>query len=191
MRKINLLDWRGELVKQNQKNLGIACAIAFALGLLVFGGVTYFYNSWIDHQDSRNRLLTKEIKVLEAEIKEVEELERTKERLIARMNVIDNLQQSRPLVVQVFDDMARIIPEGTYFDKAKQTGNKIQFEGRTQSSTRVSRLMRNIAAAPTLKDPDVDTKGIVTDRQGGIRVSEFGLVAQIDTKSVETEEDEE
>ncbi len=179
MRKINLLDWRGELVKQNQKNFGIACAIAALLGAAVFGGVTYYYNSSIDYQNSRNALLQKEIKILEGQIKEVEELERTKQRLIDRMNVIDNLQQSRPLIVQVFDDMARIVPEGTYFDKAKQTGNALSFEGTTESSTRVSRLMRNIEAAPTLKDPDVGSKGIVTNRQGGRRVSKFGLVAKI------------
>lgn len=189
MRKINLLDWRGELVKQNQKNFGMACLLAALLGLMVFGGLTYFYNSTIKYHNDRNNRLTSEIKELEKQIKEVEELEKTRERLIARMEVIDNLQQSRPLIVEVFDDMARIVPEGTYFDKAKQTGNKIQFEGTTESSTRVSRLMRNIDASPTLKDPNLDTKGIVTSREGGRRVSEFGLIAQINPKK--SEEDEE
>jgi len=182
MRRINLLDWRGELIKQNKKNFLVACLLALALGAAVFAGVTYYYNSWINHQNSRNARLESEIKILEGQIKEVEELERTKQRLIDRMNVIDNLQQSRPLIVKVFDDMARVVPVGTYFDKAKQTGSKVQFEGTTESSTRVSRLMRNIAASPTLKDPDVDTKGIVTDRVSGRRVSQFGLVAQIDNR---------
>jgi len=187
MRKINLLDWRGELVKQNQKNFGISCGIAALLGALVFGGITYYYNSWIDHQNTRNTMLESEIKILEGQIKEVEELEQTKERLIARMNVIDDLQKSRPLIVQVFDDMARIVPDGTYFDKAKQTERKIELKGRTESSTRVSRLMRNIDASPTLKDPDVDS--IITDREAGRRVSEFTLVAQIDNKTSEEEEE--
>lgn len=178
MRKINLLDWRAEQVKLNQKETGIAAGIAAALGLIVWLLVKGYFADQISFQEEKNAYIQSEIRILDRQIKEVNELEETKARLISRMNIINELQKSRPEVVRLFDDIAKIIPDATYLESAKQSGARINFTGVTESSTRVSSLMRNIEAAETLKNADLVGKGITTEQKGRKRVSLFEMSAQ-------------
>lgn len=178
MRKINLLDWRTEQVKLNQKETGIAAGIAAALGLIVWLLVKGYFADQISFQEEKNAYIQSEIRILDRQIKEVNELEETKARLISRMNIINELQKSRPEVVRLFDDIAKIIPDATYLESAKQSGARINFTGVTESSTRVSSLMRNIEAAETLKNADLVGKGITTEQKGRKRVSLFEMSAQ-------------
>ena len=178
MRKINLLDWRSDQIKQNQKETGIAAGVAVALGIAAWLLVKGYFANQIEFQEEKNAYVSKEIRTLDRQIKEVNALEETKAKLISRMNIIDELQKSRPEVVRLFDDMVKIIPDGTRFTSAKQSGKRINFNGITESSTRVSALMRNIAAAETLANADLVGKGITTSLKGRVRVSEFELSAQ-------------
>jgi len=177
MRKINLLDWRTDLVNQNKKETAIGAGIAVLLGLAAWMGAKAYFSNQISFQEERNAYVTKEIKILEKQIEEVKALEETKAKLIARMEIIDDLQKSRPEEVRLFDDMARIIPEGTHFNTATQKGKTIVFNGVTESSTRVSTLMRNIDEAATLSKADLVGRGITTQINGRSRVSNFDLSA--------------
>jgi len=106
------------------------------------------------------------------------------------MEIIEDLQKSRPEEVRLFDDMVKIIPEGTYFKEAKQTGKTLVFNGITESSTRVSTLMRNVDKAITLSNANLVGRGITTTRQGRVSVSEFDLSAnQISSIQNDDEED--
>lgn len=186
MRKINLLDWRTELVKQNQKETGIAAGIAIALGLGAWLLAKGYFANQISFQENKNAYIQSEIKILEVQIKEVEALEETKAKLISRMNIIDELQKSRPEEVRLFDDMVRIIPDGTYFKSAKQNGKSIVFNGVTESSTRVSTMMRNIDKVETLSGANLVGRGITTELQGRRRVSNFDLSAtQVPSKAAQ------
>ena len=186
MRKINLLDWRTELVKQNQKETGIAAGIAVALGLGAWLLAKGYFANQISFQENKNAYIQSEIKILEVQIKEVEALEETKAKLISRMNIIDELQKSRPEEVRLFDDMVRIIPDGTYFKTAKQNGKNIVFNGVTESSTRVSSMMRNIDKVETLSSANLVGRGITTELQGRRRVSNFDLSAtQVPSKAAQ------
>ena len=190
MRKINLLDWRSELVKQNQKETGIAAGIAVALGLGAWLLAKGYFANQISFQEEKNAYIQDEIKILEVQIREVEALEETKAKLVSRMNIIDELQKSRPEEVRLFDDMVRIIPDGTHFKSAKQTGKRIVFNGVTESSTRVSTLMRNIDKVETLSKADLVGRGITTELQGRRRVSNFDLSAtQVPSKAAQAGEE--
>jgi len=103
------------------------------------------------------------------------------------MNVIDDLQKSRPLIVKVFDDMARVIPEGTYLNGAQQNGNRLTFSGITESNTRVSLFMRNIDAATSLYNSDLGREGITNETIGPRRISKFVVVADIDPTAYKSE----
>jgi type IV pilus assembly protein PilN len=125
----------------------------------------------IDNQKARNQRLTNEIAELEKSIEEIDGLERQKERLLARMEIIDQLQQSRPEIVHLFDEIARQMPEGVYLNGLKQTGSKVEVRGVAQSSTRVSALMRQIDASAWMKDPEVER--VETTTAGASRQAEF------------------
>ena len=180
MPSINLLPWREEERQRLQKEFGIwlGAGVVAAVGVVI--GTMFLYD-----QQSRNNRLTTEIRELEKSIEEIDGLERQKERLIARMEVIDRLQKSRPEIVHLFDQMVRLMPEGVYLSGMRQTGSRIEIRGIAQSSTRVSALMRQIDASEWFADPDVDR--VVTSQSGTTRQSEFVVFLR---QTAQTEEEQ-
>ncbi|TAK55541.1 MAG: pilus assembly protein PilN [Gammaproteobacteria bacterium] len=176
MPSINLLPWRQALRQRRQKEFLIGLGAAVALAAVVALLTHLLISSMIDRQQRRNELLKTEIAELDKAIEEIVQLEERKARMIARMEVIDRLQQSRPEVVRLFDEMVAQLPEGLYLTSVKQSGRKLEFNGVAQSSTRVSSLMRNIDASETLAAPDL--KVIQTGRDAGPG-AQFTLFAQL------------
>jgi len=144
MAHINLLPWREELRQERQKQFYIALVSALVFASLVLYAVIAYADSLIDEQNQRNAFLQQEIAKLDRKISEISELEKQRERLLARMQVIQELQGSRPKVVKVLDSMAKIIPEGTHLELMTRTGNSLTFDGVAQSNARVSVFMREL-----------------------------------------------
>lgn len=189
MPRINLLPWREELRKQRQKNFGLSAVGAALAGAAIVLGTMAYYSGRIDHQKQRNQYLTDEIAILDRQITEIRELEDFKARLIARMDIIENLQTKRPEVVHLFDELARAIPEGVHLNSIKQTGTRITITGEAQSSTRVSALMRNIDKSPWLKNPDLSVVETTTQRDAAGRTSSFTIIATQTTPKKENDEE--
>ena len=171
MPRINLLPWREAERKKRQRDFGVAMAAAVVAGALVIIGSMFVYSQMIDNQKSRNSRLTAEIVELEKSITEIDGLERQKERLLARMEIIEQLQKSRPEIVHLFDGVARQLPEGVYLTGLKQTGARVEVRGVAQSSTRVSALMRQIDASEWMTDPEVER--VETTSSGNSRQADF------------------
>jgi type IV pilus assembly protein PilN len=171
MPSINLLPWREAERKKRQREFGIALAGALIAAIAVTMLTVLVYNQMIDSQELRNDRLTAEIKELEKSIAEIDGLERQKERLLARMEIIEELQKSRPEIVHLFDEVVRQLPEGVYLTGLKQTGSRVEMRGVAQSSTRVSALMRQIDASNWLTDPEVER--VETTQSGASRQSAF------------------
>lgn len=176
MPRINLLPWREEQRKERLKNFVVAAVGAVLVGAATVGFARYTMSAMIDHQKARNQLLVNEIAELDKQIKEIINLEKQKERLLARMEIIEQLQRSRPEIVHLFDDLVRTVPEGVYLKHLKQSGKRLEFKGAAQSSTRVSAYMRNIDGSEWLTDPGLDV--IETVDRGRQRDSQFTLFAQ-------------
>jgi type IV pilus assembly protein PilN len=171
MPRINLLPWREAERKKRQRDFGVALAGGFVAAALCILGTMFVYSQMIDNQESRNERLTEEIASLEKSIEEIDGLERQKERLLARMEIIEQLQKSRPEIVHLFDEVARQMPEGVYLTGMKQTGSKVEVRGVAQSSTRVSALMRQVDASDWMSDPEVER--VETTTAGASRQAEF------------------
>lgn len=176
MPRINLLPWRAERLKEQQKAFGVATlmVVAFA-GVLVYGAMQAV-NGMIEHQRARNAYLQAEIKALDARIAEIRELEQRKAALLARMNIIEQLQTSRPEIVHLFDELVRTIPEGVHLSSLSQNGAALELKGVAQSSARVSAYMRAIEGSDYLAIGRLD----VIQRVGSAadRAQEFTLRAQ-------------
>ena len=176
MPSINLLPWRQALRQRRKKEFFIGIVASIALAALVTLLAHLTVSSMIDSQHRRNDLLKAEIVELDKAIEQIVALEEQKDRMIARMEVIDTLQSSRPEVVKLFDQIVATLPEGVYLTSAKQSGRKIEFNGVAQSSTRVSAFMRNIDASETLSAPEL--KVIQTGKDSGPG-SQFTLFANM------------
>ena len=171
MPRINLLPWREEERKKRQRDFGVAMAGGVVAAIAVVLATMFFYKQMISSQDERNARLTAEIAELQKSIEEIDGLERQKERLLARMEIIEQLQKSRPEIVHLFDEMARQLPEGVYLTGMKQTGDRVEVRGIAQSSTRVSALMRQVDASEWMADPEVER--VETTQSGASRQAEF------------------
>ena len=146
----------------------------------------FVYNNMISNQEARNERLTDEIAQLEKSIEEIDGLERQKERMLARMEIIEQLQKSRPEIVHLFDEMARQLPEGVYLTGMKQTGTRVEVRGIAQSSTRVSALMRQMDSSEWMADPEVDR--VETTTSGNSRQAEFIVYLKQETAGDDEEE---
>jgi type IV pilus assembly protein PilN len=165
MPRINLLPWREGQRKERKLAFLVALGGA-AIAACVTAFVVYLmYGSMIEGQVRRNDHLRAEIKKLDKQIEEINDLESQKQKFIARMDIIEKLQRSRPEIVHVFDEIVRTLPEGVYLTGVHQSSNRLKFEGVAQSSTRVSSFMRNIDGSQWLRNPELD---IVQTTKSGI-----------------------
>ena len=162
MPRINLVPWREAERKQKRQEFAVGAVGALVLAGAIAFAVNLQMSSAIEHQNERNQYLKDEIGKLDKQIAEILDLEQQKQRLVARMQVIEQLERSRAEVVHLFDQLVRTVPDGMYLTSIKQSDRKIEIQGITQSSTRVSNYMRNIDASEWMTDPSLailETKG--------------------------------
>ncbi len=156
MAKINLLPWREDQRAEKAKKFGISAILTALIGAgIVFAGIRYAEQK-IDHQESRNAYLQNEIDLLKKDLKEIEELESTKANLLARMDIIQELQTRRPQVVHTFQELAERVPDGVYLQSMRQKKDVLAFEGKADSNARVSTLMRNLGSSDWFKQPGLE-----------------------------------
>ena len=187
MPSINLLPWREAERRKRQRDFGVAMGGAVIVGIAVIMLTMFAYSRMIAGQEGRNDRLTTEIAELEKSIQEIDGLERQKERLLARMEIIEQLQKSRPEIVHLFDELVRQLPEGVYLTGMKQTGSRVEIRGVAQSSTRVSALMRQIDASEWMTDPEVER--VETKQSGSSRQSEFVVYLKQRKSGSDSEDD--
>lgn len=162
MARINLLPWREQLREERKKQfISILVLIVLFAGLLVFLGDRNL-NGKIDQQNARNDFLRKEISLLDGRIKEIEQLQARRTQLLDRMKIIQDLQGNRPIIVRVFDELARTLPEGVYFTSVDMKGPVISIKGGAESNSRVSNLMRQMDASDWLTTPNLTAVKAVT-----------------------------
>ncbi len=181
MAHINLLPWREELRSQKQQQFAVISGGTAVAGLLLVLLTHMQMEGKIDNQNQRNAFLEKEIQVLDERITKIKDLEKTKTALLARMDVIQQLQGSRPQSVHLMDELVKTLPDGVYLDKITQSGNSLTLVGNAQSNARVSAYMRNISKSGWLHAPKLDV--IETRETGNKRSAEFVLRASQKTRS--------
>jgi type IV pilus assembly protein PilN len=175
MPRINLLPWREEQRKERKLKFGIAIGGGTLAALVAAFAGYLMFGSMIAAQENRNEILRAEIKRLDKQIEEINNLESAKQKFIARMEIIEKLQRSRPEIVHVFDTIVRTLPDGVYLTGVKQTTRRFRFDGVAQSSTRVSTFMRNIDGSEWLSKPDLE---VVETKRGNAVGSNFTLFAE-------------
>ena len=184
MTKINLLPWREERRQELKRQFFIVLA-----GMVLIGaGAVYVVNmnieSQIAYQNQRNQFIQNETKKMEQQIKEIRELKKKRESLIERMKVIQDLQGNRPVVVKIFDEVVRTVPDGVYYKNVKASGDSINIVGFAESNNRVSNLMRNLDSSELFQAPNlskVQTSGKEKDS------NEFDLSVKRQKLAVEEE----
>ncbi len=162
MARINLLPWREERRKLRQKEFAVMFAMAALGAVLLSFVIISYYNGQIDGQNERNTYMRDQITQVDKAIKEIEELDKKKGKLLARKEVIEELQANRSQMVHLFDSLVRTIPDGAVLTSIKQDSQTLTLEGRAQSNARVSTYMRNLEGSGWMTKPDlsiIEAKG--------------------------------
>lgn len=173
MARINLLPWREELRKEKQQNFLAALGAGVIITGVIMGGVHFYFEDRMDYQQQRNTYLQTEIKHLDKQIEEIKSLEKTKQGLQARLDIIQRLQGSRPEIVHLFDELVRTLPDGVYLTQVAQNNKLIKINGIAQSNARISNYMWGMEKSEWLTNPVLDV--IQTAEKDGKRNSTFTL----------------
>jgi len=176
MAHINLLPWRTELRKQRNKDFYTIIGVVAGLMLVIIALIHLQLQSDIDHQERRNRYLKNEIKIVESKIEEIKDLERKKQQLISRMEIIERLQSNRPEVVHLFHELAHLVPDGLYLLSASQESRILTIKGMAQSNARVSAFMRALDQSIWFEEPNLLV--IKSGKKGLDRSREFTLIVK-------------
>lgn len=153
MANINLLPWREALREERNKNFYVVLAlVGVVAAVLVFGFYSY-YETAIQTQKTRNTFLTNEITAMDKKIVEIQQLRQTRAELIERMELIQRLQGDRPVIVRVFDEIVRSVPEDLSFSKLIVENDSVRIAGVASTNNRVSALMRNFDESEWFKNP--------------------------------------
>ena len=187
MTRINLLPWREELRQERQKQFMTLLALTFVLAAAIVLLIHFQMNGKISYQESRNKYLSSEIAKLDDQIQEIQELQKVRKSLIERMEVIQDLQASRPSIVHLFTELVTTVPNGVYLKTLEQTNETLKITGEAESNARVSSYMRNLNDSDWLKDPNLDV--IEIEDITVTRISSFVLsVKQTSPNITETDD---
>jgi len=187
MAKINLLPWREEKRNQQKQDFVAAIGGGVAVTALIFTLVYMQIEEMKEYQQRRNSVLEGEIRVVDKKIKEIKDIEDKKRNLLTKIEVIQTLQESRPQIVHLFDELAKSTPEGIFLTKFKQTGSNLSFSGKAQSNARVSAYMRGVDASPWLESPVLKViKG--KGKQKNVESNDFSMTAKQGKKKPEGQE---
>jgi len=176
MTRINLLDWRSVRRERRKREFYTLLAITVgAVAVLIVAGLLIL-GAQLDNQQARNRYLHQQIADIDKQIKQIQELDKVRQNLIARMSVVQKLQQSRAATVHFFDEIVNTLPDGVYLTSIKQAGGNVTLQGVAESNGRVSAYMKNLDASPWFADPRLVV--IKTVENNHLRRSDFTLVVK-------------
>ncbi|MBR9872320.1 MAG: PilN domain-containing protein [Gammaproteobacteria bacterium] len=186
MAKINLRPWREELRAEKQKQF-----VVMMLGaVIIAAGLVFLWKTDTDnriaYQQSRNAYIETATKQLDKQIKEIENLKRQRDELLARMKVIQDLQGKRPVIVRVFDELVRTLPDGLFFTDLKKSGERLDIVGMAESNSRISNLMRQFEESEWFTAPNLSNVAAADNRRAGY--SQFNLSVQQKTPEPEGED---
>lgn len=186
MAQINLLPWREERRQELKKEFLVVLGVIAVVGVVLVFLAGRVFDGMIEHQRERNQYLQKHIEELNRQVKEIAELEKKRRELLDRMKVIQELQGNRPIIVRIFDEMVRTLPDGVYYQSVDRQEAKISVNGIAESNNRVSSLMRNFDGSDWFANPNLTA--VKAFPEFGEQASKFQLSVAITTPEAGQEE---
>lgn len=190
MPRINLLPWREELRKERQQKFYRHLAYTGVMAAALTGLAYVQFQDFIQYQEQRNEFLEGEIQELDKKIREINDLQETKRQLLARMQIIEELQKSRPEIVHLFEELVTTVPDGLHLDEISQSDRALTLKGVAESNARVSAYMRNIEDSEWLDSPDLKIIESIESEESNLKHSQFHVTAKQVSPTDEEEEEQ-
>lgn len=179
MARINLLPWREELRRDRQRQFLLSTVMTAVLGVILVFVIVMAFNQRINYQELRNQTIQDEINLLAVRIARIEQLEETRARLLSRKRIIEDLQASRSMTVEMLDQMAKSIPVGVTLSSVRQQGMNVSFSGFSQSNARVSAYLQSLDRNDLFRNPDLSVVKTARRPLSPIEPYEFAIRSKI------------
>ena len=180
MARINLLPWREEARRERQRQFMFSLMATLILGAILVLIIGLFFDQRISIQESRNQQIQAEINRLEQRIARISELERTRSRLLSRKQIIESLQASRSLTVELLDKLAKTIPVGVTLNNVRQQGNRVTLLGTSQSNARVSAYLQSLDGMDLFVGPELQYVRASNNPESQVEIYEFAISVTLD-----------
>lgn len=189
MARINLLPWREEARRERQRQFLYSLMGTLVLGAILVLITGVFFDQKISEQEARNQRIQVEINRLEERIARISELEETRARLVARKQIIESLQASRSLTVELLDKLAKTIPVGVTLTSVRQQGVMLTLNGTSQSNARVSAYLQSLEGMDLFVNPELQFVRAAQNPTSRYETYEFAIRVRLDnTRGAEDEE---
>ena len=189
MARINLLPWREEARRERQRQFMYSLMATLVLGAILVLIVGMFYDQQISNQEARNQTIQAEITRLEQRIARISELERTRSRLLSRKQIIESLQASRSLTVEMLDKLAKTIPVGITLTNVRQQGKRLTLLGSSQSNAKVSAYLQSLEGMDLFVDPQLQYVRAAQNPASRVEPYEFSISVTMDNTKKDEEGD--
>jgi type IV pilus assembly protein PilN len=187
MARINLLPWREEARRERQRQFLYSLMGTLVLGAILVLMVGLFFDQRISHQEARNQQIQLEINRLEQRIARIRELENTRNRLLSRKQIIESLQASRSLTVELLDKLAKTIPVGITLTNVRQQGVNLTLLGSSQSNARVSAYLQSLDEMDLFVKPELQYVRAAQDPASAVETYEFAIRVRLDNTKKDAE----
>jgi len=193
MARINLLPWREEARRERQRQFLYSLMGTLVLGAILVLIVGLFFDQQISYQEARNQQIQVEINRLQQRINRIAELEKTRNRLLSRKQIIESLQASRSLTVELLDKLAKTIPVGVTLSTVRQQGKNLTLMGTSQSNARVSAYLQSLEQMDLFVNPELQYVRTAQNPLNRVETYEFAIQVKLDNerkKDVDSGEDQ-
>jgi type IV pilus assembly protein PilN len=189
MARINLLPWREEARRERQRQFLYSLIGTLVLGAILVLLVGLFFDQRISHQEARNQQIQVEINRLEKRIARIRELENTRNRLLSRKQIIESLQASRSLTVELLDKLAKTIPVGITLTNVRQQGTNLVLLGTSQSNARVSAYLQSLDEMDLFVRPELQYVRAAANPTSRVESYEFAISVRLDNTGKDKNEE--
>jgi type IV pilus assembly protein PilN len=180
MARINLLPWRDEARRERQRQFLYSLMGTLVLGAILVLIVGLFFDQRINQQEARNQQIQVEINRLQQRINRIAELEKTRSRLLSRKQIIESLQASRSLTVELLDKLAKSIPVGVTLSTVRQQGTQLNILGTSQSNARVSAYLQSLENMDLFSKPELEYVRAAENPANRVETYEFSIRVSLD-----------
>ena len=119
---------------------------------------------------------------MQQRINRINELERTRDRLLSRKAIIEELQASRSLTVELLDKLARTVPVGITLTNVRQQGANVTLLGSAQSNARVSAYLQSLEENDLFLGPELQYVRAAESPESRVESYEFSIRVRLNLK---------
>lgn len=159
--EINLLPWRELRRYRSTRRFKQGLLLTLLVGLVIGWGMAEYQKSLVRAGQARLALIQRDTDSLARDIQAMRDYRELRERMLTQIDVISELQSSRPLTVRVLDQLTATLVDGVQYTELDRKGDRLELSGVAASNRQVSDQMRALDSSAAFAIP------LLSDVQSG------------------------